>query len=281
MITAWDAGSVAVGFVGLSGFLAALRESRRWSRHQRFFRLQRNEPVDMVLTTSDQGYGGHHLQYFRPTTAMGNLKAATEIAQGIGFRSTRRPIRVAVSVDVETSLKGDLVTVGLPGKNAISAMMLEYLNAQYPNLGLSVTESPDLREIRLGTFSTGDYEPTVQAGTQFPVNDYALIVLWVNPLTTRRRRLIWCGGFTAYSTAAAARYVMDDILSDRLARLRAQSPSIPRLWDANWICFAMVIEVKLANDQVVDIKERGFCHLPDPGPPPFAQSSASEDGHVT
>jgi hypothetical protein len=59
----------ALGIIGLSGILSAVSSSRRLSRHHRFFRLRRSEPVDIVLTTSARAEGGYGISYLRSVTA--------------------------------------------------------------------------------------------------------------------------------------------------------------------------------------------------------------------
>lgn len=262
-----------VGFIGLSGFISAIRSSRKFSRHQRFLRLRTSESADMVLTTSARVEGGFHIRYLRSVTAVGNLRAATEIAQSIGYRSAHRPVKVSVSAEIETPLSGDLVVIGLPGKNAVSAMILAHLTDQYPNLGLVIEETDAGCGLQLGQYSAS-YEVRLQPESHYPTNDLAVVVMWVNPLTVRKRRLVWCGGFTAYGTAAAASYLVDRVLTDRLARLREEHKTLPSLWSRKWICFAMVVEIKLVHDQVVEVAERAFVPLEDPGRPPFKNQPA-------
>lgn len=266
-----------LGIVGLSGIVSAIRSSRRLSRHNRFFRFQRIEPVDFVLTTSARESGGYGIKYLRSVTAVGNLKGSTEIAQAIGYASPRRPIVLAASAELESTLDGDLIVIGLPGKNAASQLVLTHLRAQYPDLRLSIKESPtDGCRMTLNDFSEA-YSVCEQPDTRIPTRDLALIVLWVNPLTLRKRRLVLCAGFTAYGTAAAASYLVDDILNCRIDELRKEHRSLPSLWGRRWLCFAMVIETHLIHDQVVDINERVFVPLDDPGCPPFRAPASSPD----
>ena len=240
------------------------------SRHHRFFRFQFSEPADIVLTTSDRAQGGFGgVTYTRSVTAVGNLSGATAIARSIGYTSPRRPTRVYVSAELETSLSGDVVVIGLPGKNEVSGAVVTHLTARYPNLGLTIDESTEGCSMSLAGFAD-EYSVVPQtAQPDFPERDLALIVLWVNPIAVRKRRLVLCAGFTAYGTAAAARYLVDDILPHRLNRLRAEHTTMPSLWSHKWTCFAMLIETRLVNDQVIEVRELAFAPLDDPGCPPF------------
>jgi hypothetical protein len=271
----------ALGIIGLSGILAALNSSRRLSRHHRFFRFQFREPVDFVLTTSSREYGGFGgVKYKRPTTAVGNLRGATEIAQAIGYGSPRRPITVGVSTDLESSLRDDLVVLGLPGKNVASGLVFRELAARYPNLKLAIEESKDPGcSMGLGAASF-PYEVVAQRDSEIPETDIAVIVMWVNPFSLRKRRLLLCGGFTAYGTAAAARYLIHDVLNHRLSSLRREHQKLPSLWGSDWVCFAMLIELRLIHDQIVKVRELAFEPLADPGAPPFSGSAGDERDKV-
>jgi len=258
-----------LGIVGVSGIAAAARFSRRWGRHYRFFRLQRGEPVDIVLTTSagstQGGYG--QVNYQRPTTSVGNMKAATELAQAIGYGSRRRRISVSGSAELETRLAGDVVVIGLPGKNAASRLMIDHLRVCCPSLGLEIDELAVARMALDGV--SHEYMFTPQEGSDLPSYDLAFILFWVNPVAVRKRRLIVCGGFTTYGTAAAARYLVEDIRDTRLGALRRRNPSMPRLWRRRWTCFVAILEIRFVHDQAVEVIERKFVALDDPGIPPF------------
>lgn len=261
----------AAGVVGVSGITATIRHSRRFSRQYRFLRLDRSAScIDIVLPTSDRLMGGVGIEYLRSTTAVGNLKGATEIAETVGHVLRRRPVSVAVSGEIESRLKGDLVLLGLPAKNRASQIALDHLRRMHPTIGFDLTEEGGC-SICLGGFSA-HYELTCQDGTPVPSSDFALILVWVNPTSVRKHRLLLCGGFTHFGTAAAARYLMTDVIETRYRRLRQQfKDDLPALYgNRRWPCFAMVIETTLVNDQVVDIQEVAFVPLPDPGTPPFS-----------
>jgi len=266
-IAAW-----ALGVIGVSGITATVRHSRRLSRQYRFLRLSHTpDPIDIVLPTSDRVKGGLGISYVRSTTSVGNLKAATEIAQVVGNVQRRRPVSVAVSEELESTLSGDVVLIGFPGKNAASRVALEYLSRQHPEIGFALTESDETGcTIALAGFST-DYDVVCQAGTEIPTRDLAFVLLWVNPTTVKKRRLVLCGGFTGYGTAAAAKYLLDDIIDTRYRQLRRDARGIlpPLYWGRRWPCFAMIVEARLVSDQVVDVRERAFVPLPDPGRPPW------------
>jgi hypothetical protein len=261
-----------IGVIGISGLTAAFRFSRSWGRQFRFLRLHRTDPLDIVLPTSERKVGGLGIRYVRSVTAVGNMRGATEVAQTVGRISRVRRISVSVSEELESSLSGDLVVLGLPGKNASSRLAIGRLCAKHPEIGLAIRESADQGcNVSLGGHSE-DYEVKLQTGSnKIPDRDVALIIAWVNPFSLRKRRLLLCAGFTAYGTAAAAKYLVHDLLPHRYATLRASSHGIlpSLLAPRTWPCFAMLIEARLINDQVVSIDELAFAALPDPGKPPW------------
>jgi hypothetical protein len=266
-----------LGLVGFSGFLGMVRFLREFGRLSRALRLQSSESLDIVLPTSERTEGGLGIRYFRSTTTVGNLKAATKLSQTIGQVSRKRPIIVSVSEELESPLSGDLVVIGLPGKNTASRIVVDHLHRQAPELGLRIEESDETGcVITVGT-TTERFELQLQPGSQVPARDLALIVLWVNPMTTVKRRLILCAGFTGYGTAAAARYLVNDVIPRRYERLREVHPELPNLWSRTWPCFAMLIEMIIVNDQSVEIREKAFVPLADPGRPPFGAPSDDEE----
>lgn len=266
----------AAGFVGFGGFVSGAHATRRYTRFHAFFRFQREEAADVVLPTSDRGVGGFGgVEYVRTTTSVGNLRGATDVAQAIGYRSRKRQITVVASTEVETPLDGDLVLIGLPGKNPVTALLLDSLRERYADLDLEVHETDEPR-MRLGETTVPYLVRAQSVDCPIPERDIAVVAMWVNPLTTKKRRLIWCAGFTAYGTAAAAEYVTDDLYSDRYSTLREEHPhALPRLfpWRSAWPCFVAILDVRLVNDQAVSIREIAFRPLEDPGTPPFSPAS--------
>lgn len=193
----------------------------------------------------------------------------------VGHISRRRPLGISVSEELDSTLSGDLVLIGLPGKNVASRKALAHLKSRHPEIRLTISESDKPRggvQIGLGDFCE-DFRLTFQAANKkIPDRDLAVIVLWVNPLARQKRRLLLCAGITAYSTAGAAGYLVNDIVDYRYKQLRkANRRALPSLLSpGTWACFAMVIEVLLINDQITQIRECAFAPIPDPGRPPWA-----------
>jgi hypothetical protein len=212
------------------------------------------------------------VKYIRPTTAVGNMRGAVEVAQMVGNVSRRRSLSVAVSEDIESDLSGDLVLIGLPGKNTASRTVLALLKDRHPDIGFTISESDESGvHIGLGGFYE-DFGLAFQDATDIPERDLAVIVLWINPFARgKKRRLLLCAGITAYGTAAAAAYVVNDLVDYRYRQLRKARPrELPSLLSfRRWACFAMIVEVLLQNNQAVNLIERGFVALSDPGSPPW------------
>jgi hypothetical protein len=274
----WVVAFLAV--VSVSELIALLRYSQRLSREHLFFRLQAKEEIDIVLTTSERTAGGGGIEYVRPTTSVGNLKGSTEIARAIGDLPGKRSVRVHLSEEIDESLSGDLVLLGGPNKNRISAICLEYIYQFYPQAKLLYIDSKEQGSyLGLEDFIQ-HYEIEKQEESQIPKKDFALIGMWINPLSPRKRRLIICAGFTGYGTAAAARYLVDNVMNDRYSKLRRRH-HLPFLWHPRrWCCFLLALEITLANAQVIEMKERAFVPLADPGVPPLELLSVEVDGQI-
>ena len=147
---------------------------------------------------------------------------------------------------------------------------MDELRACHPDIGLAITELDDDCSVTLAGHCE-NFTLTIQPGPgEIPARDVALIALWVNPFAMKKRRLLLAAGFTAYGTAAAASYLIHDIVDDRYRALRKHSGGVlPRLASLRtWPCF-MVIEVKMIHDQVAEIRELAFAPLRDPGKPPW------------
>jgi hypothetical protein len=265
---------IILGIIGLSGLITAGQLALRGvSRTHGFLRLRGNadEAIDIVISEAEHGEGGVGFTYPRTTTPVGNLKAATQLAQAGGQAARRRPIIVAVSQEVESTLTGDLLVLGMPGKNQVADLIVEHLQRCHPEMGLDIQQGPPAKAAAIELCGHKDtYEPTRQPGVDIPDHDFALIVMWVNPTSTRKRRLILCAGFTAYGTEAAARYLVDDLMGHRYRKLRKARPGLASVYSLRrWPCFAMVVKIVLMNGQAVDVIQRAFAVLPDPGRPPI------------
>lgn len=263
---------VVVGFVGLADIVAAAKFGRRVvSRRHGFLRLHWKDSLDVVVTASMHQDGGVPGQeYKRAVTAVGNLEAAITVAQAVAQSSRRRRMRVAASQELQSRLDGDLLVLGLPAKNPVSERILSHLVRCHPELGLGVTQTPARSEIRLGG-SVHGYELVFQHNTRIPTHDLAIIVVWVNPLPTRKRRLILCAGFTSQGTAAAAAYLVNELMK-RYKRARREYRGLPSLYfSRKWPCFVSVIESHFEHDQPVEFKVMGFELLTDPGCPPIEE----------
>jgi len=267
--SSWRIIGIALGVIsvfGITGISAAYRFSRSWGRQYRFLRLHRTETLDIVLPTSERKRGGLGISYVRSMTSVGNMRGATQIAQAVGRISRTRRISVAVSEEIESRLQCDLVILGLPGKNAASRMVLGHLQARHPEIELDIAEAaPPGCSISLAGHTENYSFEKQPRGSAYPTRDVALIVVWANPLSLRRRRLLLCAGFTTYGTAAAASYLVHELPDIEYKLLRKRYRELPSLLSPRvWPCFAMLIEVMLINDQVVHRRRLAFTPLPDP-----------------
>ena len=277
-----------VSFIGLWGILAVLGHSRRLTRHHRFFRFQRTERLDMVLTNlricrrevTEQSISPRRPRRSETSRAPRRSRKPSAIA----LRA--RPITVAVSAELESRLNGDLVVLGLPGKNPTSDLVLSHLSDAHPELGLIIMETD--RE-RCGMSLGGVFAPYAveyQPGTEIPVNDFA------------SRRPVGQSFGRAQAAADPLRRLhgvqhsggrgllpRGDVLNVRYRALRKQHPVSSTLWSPPLAMFRHAHRNPgLISDQVVEVVERAF--VPAPGPraapcssrPPRAETNGVERG---
>ena len=262
-----------IGTIGLTTFVNAVTWGRNLRRKQRFLRLTRGETADIVLVTSGYDVGGvKGVNYKRPVTSMGTLQAASYFSKTIGDLKLRKEVAVHVSQHLERKPHGDLILLGDPTKNQVAQEFLNDFNLAYPDLAITRPECEGGRELRIGDY-VRRFAIELQAQSENPRTDIGLIVFWKNPFSIRRRRAIFCAGFTGWGTAAAAHYVLNDFQCHRYRELR-KSRHLPRSRSQRWPCFVAVIEVTMAADKFLRFRELRVVTLPDEDAPSLLRAGA-------
>lgn len=261
-----------VGVVGLTTLVNAVTWGRNLGRKQRFFRLRRREPADIVLVTSGYEVGGvDGVHYKRPLTSMGTLQGATMFSRAIGDLKLGKEVAVHISQHLERQPQGDLILLGDPTKNPVAHEFVEDFNRAFPDVAIRRPERPGGgRELWIGD-DVFEYEVVPQAQSENPRTDLGLIVFWRNPFGFERRRAIFCAGFTGWGTAAAAHYVLHDFQTHRFPELR-RTGHLPALLSRRWPCFLAVIEVTMAADKFLRFRELKLVALPDHAPAPLLRA---------
>lgn len=259
-----------IGVIGLGTIISGAAYFRTLTRAQAFLRLGYRAPADIVLTTSSMLDRGPDAGYRRVLTSVGNLRAASDFSREIGAIRARNEIRIRLSTEIDNTLDSDLIVIGGPQRNIVAQHFLAHLVAQYPELGLVFEDrTPDRCRVALGTFAA-EYEQVDQcAFPGIPETDVALLVLWINPFATARRRGVLCAGFTSHGTAAAAQYLLGDFMTYRWRQRRRRilpgtrfakhEERLPSVF--GWAQFAAVLKVTMVGDKPIDIKELAFAPL--------------------
>jgi hypothetical protein len=246
-----------IGLVGLSTILAVAGRVVLLNRAFRFYRFRYSEPADVVLTTDSDVLqrGGSGLPGDRVKTQLGYLRGLAYITTAISRTHASKQLKVHVSDGLDERLTGDLIVLGGTGGNFVARRMVDYVVAECgPVLGYD--ESDESRN----TAFVGDIEVTFDwlewSASGDDLTDFAVILFWVNPFLGRRRRAIWCSGFTATGTMAACAYI-DESLPKRWRRVRKERGI---KWTA-WPCFALLLAIDFNDDAGYDFTEMAWQPL--------------------
>jgi hypothetical protein len=200
----------AVGLVGVGSILGWAARVRELTRSQRFLRLCRKEALDVVLTTATASADVHpsRVPDDRLHAQLGYLRATTVIGQFVAATGTRKLLNVQISDDVTlASLSHDAVLLGGTSGNRVAAEFVEQVGR-----ATGVTVAYDENDERRNVMAVGDrqveYDWKTEAGWKAVERDFGLIVLWRNPFTEARRRVLYVAGFTPAGTLAATRYLV-------------------------------------------------------------------------
>ncbi len=262
---------------GLSLVFELLRRSSRWTGAQYLFRFRYREPIDIVLPKpKNVELDLNESPYEGVLTNLGNLKSSMAIATQVGrMRSGKRvEVNIAQALEVSDShtLDRDLVLFGGYRGNPIVRRFLEELDGR---LGTEEVvyddDAADRNVLRVGGQEV-TYDWCAQAQGRTPDFDYALVVVWRNPFTEKRRRAILSVGCTSYGTRAGIEYLIGDFFETKVSRMRPKlKPGTasgadglrPRLGrPGSWPSFALLLKTELQSGQIIGTREVAFQELP-------------------
>lgn len=196
--------------------------------------------LDVVLTASDSA-AGEGRGITRPTTGLGSVQALSVIARAMGRYYKKLPFNVHLATRVESRLQGDLISVGGPRLNRITADLLR---------SQSHVEFDDVRMMaRVGEFCVSDYD--LQIADYKPTRDLGMVMICVSPFAAHPSRSVLCCGFTSYGTAGAAQWFFGEILNDKFGHPLARKASIPLRGVPLTHCYVAVLEVTVIDGRVI------------------------------
>jgi hypothetical protein len=251
-----------LGLIGVSTLWAWMKGIRALNGVRHFFRFKFAEPLDIVLTTHSDALSsaqGTLINDFdRVTTQLGYLRAAASMTEAISRSRASKRIRVHVSEGLDQDLSGDLVIFGGTGGNTIAERFLAYV-VDYCGVSAAFDETDESdNRIQLGDVEV-HFDWTHWSRTSVDLTDFALIIFWTNPFASGRRRAIWCSGFTAAGTMAAANYAVTDLRKRWLKKRKELGGSRWR-----YPAFALLLAVDFKNDADYDASELQWIRLPLP-----------------
>ncbi|MFL6073214.1 MAG: hypothetical protein ACJ73S_07415 [Mycobacteriales bacterium] len=181
--------------VGLLPYGSALRRLLVGGRTRRLLRLAGGD-LDAVLSTNSEPDGPH-------TTAVGELRGIAVATRAVHDAYGRKRIAPHLSHEFRGYPDGDLLLLGGPSRNALSARFLADLNLRYPSARLDV-------DTATGTIGLAGRRFALDGDGGTPREDLGLVVLarW----SGHGRRVLFCAGLSTYGTEGAARYLFQDVL---------------------------------------------------------------------
>jgi DNA-binding transcriptional LysR family regulator len=183
-----------------------------------------------------------------------------------------KALNVQLSQAPVVSKRGDLVLLGGPDRNERTRELLPAFRRTYPNVVFNFDDSSgvDASLDLSGCSLVFNFENQPAPWEDYPSYDYGLILVWLNPFTTERRRCVLCAGFTSHGTAAAAEYFLKEVApygrNGVLEKFKPAAPdSPPARWKrSEWPCFVMAIRVRLLGPDVAAPPEcLRFVALPE------------------
>jgi len=197
----------------------------------------------------------------RPTTGIGSVVGLGAVAQGLGRHYRRLLVDVDLSAQVDGRLNGDLVTLGGPRRNVVTALILNrILDARTDRPIVSFDDITN--SLTVGAFVVTDHR--LGTLTDGSVGDVAVVVRAPNPYSGDGGRVVVCCGFSSHGTGGAARWLFEDALDrqTRLWRRRGHAAVLPHV--ENDRADVVVLEVQIVDGRAV--AERVLHHERFPVP---------------
>lgn len=204
------AGVVGVAGVRLKDRVLDVRPARRaW----RILDPQRLVICAASSTSTNTG------EYFRPATGIGQVRALAILVSALqrAYGNVSIPNIFLATDQLHGQLESDLLLLGGPKNNRLSARFLDLINDRQPAVQIGgkilwrkITEGRCLDDGE-------EFSSTLDSGKV--IRDYGLVVRAQSPFTTERRSVVLISGTHTYGVVAAARYFAES-LPRRFAHLR-------------------------------------------------------------
>ena len=236
-----------IGVVGLLPILIAL--NYWFFKHRpvkKFLSFEEQEPVDIIVTTSNFSASDTGASVMRPTTSIGQLEGVAFIARLLGRFYRKKELIVNMSKNVHRRLNRDLLLLGGPAKNEFTKRFLIKFSDSYPDFNFLFDEIDCNLNFKDIIIENAKLE---QNGSNLE-NDYAIVIVWHNPFAIKSRRAILYAGFSSYGTSGAENWIFDDLLMNR--QLFSKMKKIKIRKKSNFIA---LLKIHLIENQVIGIDE--------------------------
>lgn len=239
-VVPWDVVTFVVTFFGGGTVVAFIARTFDYRVAQRFLRLKRGDVTTIVVARSRVDLNGP-MEHRRSLLSLDTLQAVTSMSSAIA-RIGIRPRQIQVAMDDRVHREvGDLVLIGGPRKNEVSKVFLKRFNIAHPNLQITRSENEHPMRICIGGEKTIELHQEYQQDGS-PRFDLGLIVVWLNPFITPKRRAVMCCGFTSAGTKATVDYLVGDLNALPLRRHLHREGHLPPRWSRRWPCLVAVIK---------------------------------------
>lgn len=152
--------------------------------------------------------------YNRPATGIGQLRALAVATRSL-YRAYRRNLdiqNILLSIDpLQERIENDLLLLGGPKNNGISAKFLDLLRDEQPAKVVDSLILWRVNRVAGRWVNQGALEYEGHAVNRKVIMDYGLIVRSYNPFTSRDRTVVLFAGSHTYGTVAAAKFFSEDL----------------------------------------------------------------------
>lgn len=211
---------------------------------RRFLGFNKDEEIDFIVTTSDLKKDEKGLKVLRATTGIGQIIGIAEAAKIIGKLYRKKAINIQLSGLLTQRPNKDLILLGGPAKNEISKKFIRIFKERNKDLKFEFDDISTTIRLDDIEIIRPDLDCDADGNIDF---DYSIVIVSDNPFSSKKRRAIFCAGFTSYGTSGGATWLFDDLLLKNAKRLKI----LENLENNKKASFIAIIKVQIASKQVV------------------------------
>jgi hypothetical protein len=239
--------------IGIIGVIPTLAILFIWISKQKpvkkLLNFQEKEPLDIIVTTSNQSENKIGLKVVRPTTGIGQVQGISFAARTLGRFYKRKEIFTHMSTNIPERLSKDLLLIGGPAKNQVTKRFLTNFQTKFSNINFTYDDIDC--KLTLDDYVLDENCFRLEDPSKIE-KDVGLLILWDNPFYTNRRAIL-CSGMTSFGTSAVANWFFDDIL------LQKDKDNFNLI--KNMKSFVIVLDIDLLNGKALKIEPIKILNL--------------------